>query len=199
MSKLVANIRQGSLAELQRASNGVILGDGLAAKIGARVGNTVTLATGSGRTMTARVVGFYHSGNRIADESQVYTLLKTAQILAGQTGLVNEIRIRLREVMAARDVAARIEAQTGYKSLSWQEQNQDLLSAFTIRNLIMYTVVGAILLVASFGTLDLIWSATARHWVLAVSAVSWAKAVAMKAETTLRPLFPAWARAFLMK
>ena len=49
----------------------------------------------------------------------------------------------------------------------------------------------------SFGTLGRIWSATARHWVLAASAVSWAKAVAMKAETTLRPPFPACARAFL--
>ena len=52
---------------------------------------------------------------------------------------------------------------------------------------------------ASFGTLGLIWSATARHWVLAASAVSWAKAVAMKAETTRRPLFPAWARALRWK
>ena len=55
------------------------------------------------------------------------------------------------------------------------------------------------MMVASFGTLGLIWSATARHWVLAASAVSWAKAVAMKAETTLRPLFPAWARALRWK
>jgi hypothetical protein len=31
------------------------------------------------------------------------------------------------------------------------------------------------------------------------SAVSWAKAVAMKAETTRRPLFPAWARTLRMK
>ena len=54
-------------------------------------------------------------------------------------------------------------------------------------------------MVASFGTFGRIWSATARHWVLAASAVSWAKAVAMKAETTLRPLFPAWARAFALK
>jgi hypothetical protein len=53
--------------------------------------------------------------------------------------------------------------------------------------------------VASFGTFDLIWSATARHWVLAVSAMSWAKAVAMKAETTLGPLFPAWATTLRMK
>ncbi len=160
VSKLVANIRQGSLEELQRASNGVILGSGLAAKIGARPGATVTLATGAGRTMTARVVGYYHSGNRLADEAQVYALLKTAQILAGQTGLVNELRIRLTDVMAARDVAARVEAQTGYKALSWQEQNQDLLSAFAIRNLIMYTVVGAILLVASFGTFNIVSTIT---------------------------------------
>jgi hypothetical protein len=34
---------------------------------------------------------------------------------------------------------------------------------------------------ASFGTFGLIWSATARHWALAASGVSCAKAVAMKA------------------
>jgi hypothetical protein len=39
------------------------------------------------------------------------------------------------------------------------------------------------MMVASFGTLGRIWSATALHCVLAASAVSWAKAVAMKAET----------------
>ena len=38
-----------------------------------------------------------------------------------------------------------------------------------------------------------------RHWALAASGVSCAKAVAMKARTTLRPDFPAWARTFLMK
>ncbi|MBL8589868.1 MAG: ABC transporter permease [Methylobacteriaceae bacterium] len=160
VSKIVDNIREGTLESLQRVSNGVILGDGLAKKIGARVGNAVTLATGGGRTMTARVVALYRSGNRLADESQAYTLLKTAQILAGQTGLVNEIRIRLVDVMAARDVAAQVEAQSGYKSVSWQEQNQDLLSAFAIRNLIMYTVVGAILLVASFGTFNIVSTIT---------------------------------------
>ncbi len=62
--------------------------------------------------------------------------------------------------MAARDVAARIERETGYKSVSWQEAHEDLLSAFVIRNIIMYTVVGAILLVASFGTYNIISTIT---------------------------------------
>lgn len=43
-------------------------------------------------------------------------------------------------------------------------------------------------IVASFGTFGRSWSATARHCADAASRVSWARAVAMKAETTLRPL-----------
>jgi len=38
-----------------------------------------------------------------------------------------------------------------------------------------------------------------RHWALADVASSWAKAVAMKAEATRRPLFPAWASALRRK
>ena len=43
------------------------------------------------------------------------------------------------------------------------------------------------------GTLGLSWSATWRHWTFALSASSWAKAVATKAETTRRPWRPALA------
>ena len=38
-----------------------------------------------------------------------------------------------------------------------------------------------------------------RHWARAVSASSWAKAVAMKAATTRRPCLPAWASTLRMK
>ena len=64
------------------------------------------------------------------------------------------------DILSAREVAARIEAQTGYKTVSWQEANEDLLSAFQIRNFIMYAVVGAILLVASFGIYNIISTIT---------------------------------------
>ena len=160
VSKLASQIRQGTLDSLYKSSNAIILGDRLAAKIGARVGNTISLASGTGRTLSCTVVALLHAGVSQVDETQAYTLIKTAQILAGQTGLVNAIRIRVSEIMGARAVAARIEAQTGYKSVSWQEANEDLLSAFEIRNFIMYTVVGAILLVASFGTYNIISTIT---------------------------------------
>jgi len=97
---------------------------------------------------------------RQIDDSTAYTLTKTGQILAQQTGLINELRLRLADPMQSREIAQRIENDTGYKSVSWQEANEDLLSTFIIRNIIMYAVVGAILLVASFGTYNIISTIT---------------------------------------
>jgi lipoprotein-releasing system permease protein len=160
VSQLATQMREGSLEGLYKASNAVILGDGLARRIGIRVGNTVTLATADGRAFHAQVTGLFHSGVRQIDENQIYTLLRTAQVLAGRTALVNEIRVRVDDAMRAREVAGRIETLTGYKSVSWQEAHEDLLSAFQIRNAIMIMVVGAILLVASFGTYNIVSTIT---------------------------------------
>ena len=160
VSDLPKQMRGATLAALYRATNAVVLGDRLAEKIGARIGANITVQTSQGARITAQVVGFFHSGVRSIDEGNAYVLAKTGQILAQQTSLVNELRIRVNDPLLAREVAARVEADTGYKSISWQEAHEDLLSTFIIRNIIMYTVVGAILLVASFGTYNIISTIT---------------------------------------
>jgi lipoprotein-releasing system permease protein len=160
VSELPKQMRQGTLNALYRATNAIILGDRLAEKIGARIGANITVQTSDGARVNAQVVGMFHSGVRSIDEATAYVLVRTAQVLAQQTGLVNELRVRVDDPMAARGVAQRIENETGYKSVSWQEAHEDLLSTFVIRNLIMYTIVGAILLVASFGTFNIISTIT---------------------------------------
>ncbi len=160
VSKLASQIRDGSLDALYKSSNAIILGSGLAKKAGARIGNSVVVTAGTGRALSATVVAISHAGVTQIDENSAYVLIKTAQILAGQTGLVNELRVKARDVMQARQIASRIEAETGYKATSWQEAHEDLLSAFQMRNFIMYTVVSAILMVASFGTYNIISTIT---------------------------------------
>src|SRR5207247_1118721 len=88
---------------------------GLARALGARVGANITVQTSDGARLNAQVVGLFHAGIRSIDESTAYVLIKTAQILAQQTGLVNEIRVRVSDAMAARTIAQRIERETGYK------------------------------------------------------------------------------------
>jgi lipoprotein-releasing system permease protein len=68
----------------------------------------------------------------------------------------NLLVIQLDDPYAAPEVAAAIEARVGYRAESWQEASQSLLSVLLIRNIIMYTVVGAILVVASFGIFNVI-------------------------------------------
>jgi lipoprotein-releasing system permease protein len=160
VSMLATQMRQGTLASLYRATNAIILGDRLAEKVGARVGSNITVQASNGVRIGAQVVGLFRSGIRAVDEGSAYVLLKTAQVLSQQTGLVNEMRVRVTDAMAAHDVARRIEREIGYKTVAWQEAHEDLLGAFIVRNIIMYTVVGAILLVASFGTYNIIATIT---------------------------------------
>jgi lipoprotein-releasing system permease protein len=160
VSMLATQMRKGKLGSLYTATNAIVLGTRLAEKIGARIGSNITVQTTDGARISAQVVGLFRSGVRSVDETTAYVLVKTAQILAQQTGLVNEIRLRVADPMVAREVSQRIERETGYKSISWQEAHEDLLSAFVVRNIIMYTVVGAILLVASFGTYNIISTIT---------------------------------------
>jgi lipoprotein-releasing system permease protein len=160
VSELPKQMRGATLNALYRATNAIIIGDRLSEKIGARIGANVTLQTSQGVRITGQVVGFFHTGVRQQDEGTAYVLTKTGQILAQQTGLINELRIRLRDPLKSREIATRVENDTGYKSVSWQEAYEDLLSTFIIRNIIMYAVVGAILLVASFGTYNIISTIT---------------------------------------
>lgn len=160
VSNIATKMVEGSLDNLLKASNAVILGARLAERLGVRVGNTITISSSGGKTMTATAVGLFRTGVAQVDDSQIYALTRSAQILAGQTGLINELRLKANDALGARELASRIEAETGYKAVSWQEAHEDLLNAFNIRNFIMYTVVGAILLVASFGTYNIISTIT---------------------------------------
>lgn len=160
VSDLPKQLRGVTLSALYRATNAIVIGDGLSDKIGARIGANMTLQTSEGARLNAQVVGVFHTGVRQIDERTAYVLIKTGQILSRQTGLVNELRLRLRDPMISREIAARIENDTSYKSVSWQESNEDLLNSFIIRNIIMFAVVGAILLVASFGTYNIISTIT---------------------------------------
>jgi lipoprotein-releasing system permease protein len=62
--------------------------------------------------------------------------------------------------LIAQKVATRVEAQIGYRSVSWQEANSDLLSNFATRDFIVLTVMGAMLLSSSFATYNIISTIT---------------------------------------
>jgi lipoprotein-releasing system permease protein len=156
VTKIEDDMEEGSLNDLKTAANGLILGHGLARKLDVKVGDLVTVVSAQGVILKMKVVGTFRTGIVQVDDVQAYALLKKVQILEKRTNVINQIRIRLRNVNQARVVAARVEARFGYKAVSWQEANEAIFGIFVIQNAIMYSTTGAILLVACFGIFNVI-------------------------------------------
>ncbi len=159
VSKIATQMREGELDDLTKAPNGIVIGDGIAQKLGLRTGSSVQLASGDIQ-VSAIVVGIFRTGMRQIDDSNVYSLYRVAQVLLGQSGLINQLKLRLRDPLQSQHVAAQVEAQIGYKAVSWEEANADLIGTFAVRDFIMMTVMAAMLLVSSFATYNIISTIT---------------------------------------
>lgn len=156
VSKIGEDMRQGSFEDLDTTSNGLVVGDKAAERLGADLGDTVTLTSANGVAKRFKIVGLFHSGITTSDEGLAYAPLKAVQILLEKPDVINSIAIHLNSIAEANAVAARAERQLGYKAVSWEEANEGLMEAFFVRNVIMYTVVGAILVVAGFGIFNIV-------------------------------------------
>jgi lipoprotein-releasing system permease protein len=126
-------------------------GQGLADKFNVGLGRTVGVSTPNSAVRPMKVVGVFRTGISNYDDTQTFVLLKRAQVMLDRPNRVNRFILQLDDAYDARAVSTRIERSIGYKSVSWQEASEDLVSVLMIRNIIMYSVVSAILVVASFG------------------------------------------------
>lgn len=151
ISTIEDQLRVGRLRDLETTQGGIIIGEELADRLGVRVGDIVAASTSSASARSMRVVGLFKRGQAMMASSIGYVLLREAQSLLGRPFIINRIGVRLADPYAAEEVAARLEARFGYKAQSWQERSSEFLSLLVTRNVIMYSVVSAILLVASFG------------------------------------------------
>lgn len=146
----------GSIDNLVTNSDGIIIGSELARKLSLNMGDNINVSSTAGQVRTFKIIGIFHVGRASYDESQTFVELKRVQALLNRASRANTIIIKLTDPYMARKVAADIESRIGYKAVSWQEASEDILNTLVIRNIIMYTVVSAVLVVAAFGIYNVI-------------------------------------------
>lgn len=151
VSKVEDYLSKGRLRDLETTSGGIIIGEELAQRLGVGMGDIVGATSARGGTRSLKITGLFEKGRGQLGASSGYMLLREAQSLLGQPFVINRIGVRLADPYQAQAAAARLEERFGYKAESWQERSSDFLALLVTRNIIMYTVVSAILLVASFG------------------------------------------------
>ncbi len=156
-SSISRYLERNNLSLLERNRRGIILGKLVARDLGIEsTGKKVLLITSTGLSEAMEVVDFFNSGITTIDNSRAYIHIKTAQRVWGRPGEVNELIIKLKNVEDAVRIAKKIKNETPYNAQSWQEAYSNFLQLFKVQKIITYLVVGAILVVSSFGIFNIL-------------------------------------------
>ena len=169
VTRLPRDIRHGSIDGLRREAPagmpGAILGKELAGNLGATVGDVVEILVPGGnmtplgtfpRVQRFRVVGIFESGMYEYDTTFVYISLDTAGKLLGMEGRSTGIEVKVKDIYAAGETAARIRSELGYPywAKDWMQSNRNLFSALKLEKVVMFVILVLIVMVAAFNIIS---------------------------------------------
>ena len=166
VSGLGENIVLGSLDFSGKRRNGIVLGMALADRLGAVVGDTVSIVSlaGSetallqlGQPLIRRfhVVGIYESNNKDYDSYYAFVSLPAAQSLLEMGNAVSGVEIRLRSINQSDRFKSVLTKEFGdrFRVLTWYDLHRDLYSVMTVERWMAYIILSLIIGVASFNLL----------------------------------------------
>lgn len=157
VSAVPTKVIRGSWSALERTPDGVILGSGLARRVGVDVGAHLQCLGGDGGTLPLRVVGVVSTGLSRIDKTLAEVNLPLAQALAGlSSDQATTIQISLDDPARAPELAPMVEERTGYVSQSWQQRSAASVEAFDRQNRITQVLVLFTTLVAAFGVANVL-------------------------------------------
>lgn len=147
---------EGSLDRLFGNPDGILIGINLAKDLSLSLNDMIAVVAPSGDVKHFKILGIFKTGRGGYDRGQGFIHLKRAQTLFNKPNRINSILVKLDDPQLALSMSKDIENVIGYKAESWQEQSADLMNTLVIRNIIMYSVVSAVLIVAAFGIYNVI-------------------------------------------
>jgi lipoprotein-releasing system permease protein len=163
VTEIGSRMQSGRLTDLtgrgQDVPPGIVIGKSLSEKLGAFVGDTVTLLTPQGtlspmgmlpRSRPFRVVGIFSLGLFEVDSSWGFIALPVAQRLFNRVD-VEYIQLRVDNLNDAPQIAATIPERLGspYLPQDWTDINQSLFSALWMERVAMAIAVFLIVVVAA--------------------------------------------------
>jgi lipoprotein-releasing system permease protein len=166
-SETLRHLKSGSLARLQGHTGqaqselpAIIVGAKLAQDIGLILNGTVNVLDPEGRltpygpgphTQRFRVAGIFETDFFNVDDEWAYASLDAVRKLHSVGDVVNTIEIRLDNPDLAPQVAPELVRAAGpnYASITWEEQNRQLFTAFKLERAVTALTIGLIVLVGA--------------------------------------------------
>jgi lipoprotein-releasing system permease protein len=127
-----------------------IAGLTLASDLGLRVGDRLTLTTGS-RSEVLRLTGLVDLGVRELNRRTLLVPLRTGQTLFDLPGGATQLDVTLHDVWGAQALAHQLAQQLPYKVEGWQDTNSQLVSALNAQSVSTTIIRGVVMVVVVLG------------------------------------------------
>ena len=152
IAHLEKNIVTGSLNELSFTKDGVLLGNGMAKKLKANYHDMLNITGENGKMYTVRVVGTFASGFSAIDDNNAFVNLSLAQMINGiSENVVTSIGVHTSNLDVVNATSESIRQITGYKTETWEETNENVITLFKRNNNITLFLVLFVFIVSGFG------------------------------------------------
>ncbi len=150
-------IIRGDAADLDRVTNSIILGKGVADKMMAEIGEVIQITSAKGEQISLKVVGIFQLGLAAVDDVQSYASLTTTQKLLGKNeSYFTDIQVKLKDISIAPAVAKEYSKIYRVDAEDLQTANAQFESGTKVRNIITYAVSITLLIVAGFGIYNIL-------------------------------------------
>ncbi|SEI62687.1 lipoprotein-releasing system permease protein [Azotobacter beijerinckii] len=161
VSIVAAHLQEGRLADLAPGEFGVVIGEITARRFGLQVGDKLTLiipelndSSGSitPRMQRLNVVGVFKIGAELDGSLALIHAADAAQLMRWQPGQVQSVRLALKDLYQAPQVAAGIvgELGAGYRAVDWTQTQGSLFSAMKMEKTMIGLLLLLIVAVAAF-------------------------------------------------
>jgi lipoprotein-releasing system permease protein len=154
------NLEAGQIPETGGSREGLLLGREIALRIGAQIGDAVSIVTASStlsplgllpKTKRFQVTGIFNTGLYEFDNSTALVSVGVAQKLFGLEGRASYIQVKLRDIFTAPAIGEKIKATLPpvVYITTWMELNKSLFSALKLEKNIMFLTITLIVIVAA--------------------------------------------------
>lgn len=146
------SMNKGVWKDLDHRGDGIILGVGLAKKLGVDMNDIILVSTADGIDRNFKIIGLLETSLVGVDNSKAFIRTSTArQLVSENRSYATDIQINIKDYNDAETVARKLDEYIHYKVESWIEANGQLQAGNVLRGYLAMAVSFTILLVAGFG------------------------------------------------
>ena len=156
ISHIGRSLTSGDLVLFRKTPDALLVGRSVANDLGVELNDQITIISPDGKSRQGKVAGIFFTGINAVDNS-ILASLKFGQIIESMPpNKVTGISLKVADPLGNAPLTRDLERLTGYRCMTWQEENESVLALFKRIGSIVLSLVGFVGVVSGFGVANIL-------------------------------------------